>query len=201
VQKYLIVAAGILASLIVGATVFREPVAWAAQDVTATLTNVDGNGNVKVHEQGTAGVHEQGTANVNVQNTVPVNGSVTTLPPHQRAMQVAADQVIGPGVEFHTGFRDTSDCRALAVYVNADYILNDDDAALLLSPTGNLNDAYGYAGGGSEARRADIGGSLGAWYFKLNDVGPLFAPMTEVLITNHTGSDQRIRDAWLICSR
>jgi hypothetical protein len=47
----------VLLSVVLGATVFREPVAWAAQAVDATIIGpLDGNGNVRVHEQGTANV-------------------------------------------------------------------------------------------------------------------------------------------------
>jgi hypothetical protein len=43
-----------------GATVLREPIAQAAQLVDAKITApLDGNGDVKVHEQGTAAVREQ----------------------------------------------------------------------------------------------------------------------------------------------
>lgn len=69
-QKYAVVAAGIAASLVLGATVFKEQVAWAAQTVDATITNVDANGNVKVHEQGTANVQVQGTPTVSVSKPV-----------------------------------------------------------------------------------------------------------------------------------
>lgn len=47
----------VLGSLLLGATVFREPVAHAAQAVSATIVGpLDAQGNVKVHEQGTATV-------------------------------------------------------------------------------------------------------------------------------------------------
>jgi hypothetical protein len=69
-QKYAMVAAGIAVSLVLGATVFKERVAWAAQSVDANITNVDANGNVKVHEQGTANVIVQGTPTVNVAQRV-----------------------------------------------------------------------------------------------------------------------------------
>jgi hypothetical protein len=49
-------------SVILGATVLREPVAWAAQTVDANVIGpLDGNGNVKVHEQGTANVAVAGS--------------------------------------------------------------------------------------------------------------------------------------------
>jgi hypothetical protein len=78
----LIVTTLIVASLVLGATVFKEQVAWAAQFTDVRITNVDANGNVKVHEQGTASVdvtnsplavHEQGTASVS--GTVGVSSS------------------------------------------------------------------------------------------------------------------------------
>jgi hypothetical protein len=68
----------VLTSLVLGATLLREPVAWAAQTVTATIVGpLDTNGNVAVHEQG--------TANVNVTNSTlsveqaPVTGGALSV--------------------------------------------------------------------------------------------------------------------------
>lgn len=61
-RKYTLIIAGLLLSVVLGATVFSTPLAWAAQAVNATITGpLDANGNVKIHEQG--------TANVNVTNS------------------------------------------------------------------------------------------------------------------------------------
>jgi len=61
-RKLTLVAAGLLVSLVLGATVFREPVAWAAQSLDARIVGpLDGGGNVAVHEQGTASVAVRGT--------------------------------------------------------------------------------------------------------------------------------------------
>jgi hypothetical protein len=69
--KYAIVAAGLVLSLVLGATLFREPIAWAAQAVDANIIGpLDAGGNVKVHEQG--------TANVNVTNGSLKAGSYPT---------------------------------------------------------------------------------------------------------------------------
>jgi hypothetical protein len=68
----------ILASAVLGATALREPLAWAAPPITSVFVtndeaspipareqNLDANGNIKIHEQG--------TANVNVTNaSLPV---------------------------------------------------------------------------------------------------------------------------------
>jgi len=73
-------------AVVLGATVFRDQVAWAAQSVDAHITNIDGNGNIKVHEQGTAAVnvtnttvpvHEQGTP------TVAISPTSNTVEPDQ----------------------------------------------------------------------------------------------------------------------
>lgn len=60
-------------SFVLGATVFREQVAWAAANLNVFVTNdsshpvpvqeqrVDANQNIKVHEQGTATVQQAGT--------------------------------------------------------------------------------------------------------------------------------------------
>ena len=46
-RKFAIVGGGLLLSLVLGATVFSEPIAWAAQSVSETITGtLDGQGNV-----------------------------------------------------------------------------------------------------------------------------------------------------------
>jgi hypothetical protein len=57
-RRVLIVLALVGASMVIGATVFREQVAWAGQIVDARIVGpLDSNGNVRVHEQGTANVN------------------------------------------------------------------------------------------------------------------------------------------------
>jgi hypothetical protein len=66
-KKWPFVALLLLGSTILGATVLREPIALAAQGVDATIIGpLDGQGNVKVHEQGTAAVIVRGTPDVRV---------------------------------------------------------------------------------------------------------------------------------------
>ena len=63
----------LVAATVLGATVLREPIVSAAQGLSATIIGpLDGNGNVRVHEQG--------TANVNVTNATltAVPGVATT---------------------------------------------------------------------------------------------------------------------------
>jgi hypothetical protein len=74
-KKWSFVALLLVGATMLGATVLNEPIANAAQTVSANIIGpLDPNGNVKVHEQGTAAVHEQGTAAVNVTNSsVPVH--------------------------------------------------------------------------------------------------------------------------------
>jgi hypothetical protein len=49
-RKYAIIAAGLLLSAMLGATVFREPVAWAAQTVDANIIGpLDDQGFLRVH--------------------------------------------------------------------------------------------------------------------------------------------------------
>jgi hypothetical protein len=75
----------VVASTLLGATVLREPVAWAAVPIASVLVtndesrpvpvreqNLDPDGNIKVHEQGTVAVREQGTASVNVTSATPI---------------------------------------------------------------------------------------------------------------------------------
>jgi hypothetical protein len=57
VSKTLAVSLLLLGAIVLGATVLREPIAYAAQTVDAKIIGpLDENGNVKVHEQGTASV-------------------------------------------------------------------------------------------------------------------------------------------------
>jgi hypothetical protein len=61
-QRIVFVISLVGLATVLGATVFRDQVAWAAQSVDAHITNLDASGNVKVHEQGTADVHVSGGA-------------------------------------------------------------------------------------------------------------------------------------------
>jgi hypothetical protein len=68
------VALLVLSATFLSATVLSGPIASAAQSVSATITGpLDGQGNVKVHEQGTADVRSTDTTHVlfaqNVDNT------------------------------------------------------------------------------------------------------------------------------------
>jgi hypothetical protein len=64
-KKWSIAGLVVLGAALLGATVLREPIAAAAQSVSANITGpLDGQGNVKVHEQG--------AANVNVTNSPTV---------------------------------------------------------------------------------------------------------------------------------
>jgi hypothetical protein len=78
---WLAVALLLLAATILGATVLREPIAQAAQLVDSNIVGpLDGNGNIKVHEQGTALVHERGTAAVDVINSsIPIQQAGTPV--------------------------------------------------------------------------------------------------------------------------
>jgi hypothetical protein len=59
-KKWSFVALLLVGATILGSTVLREPIARAAQSLDATIVGpLDGQGNVKVHEQGTANVQEQ----------------------------------------------------------------------------------------------------------------------------------------------
>jgi hypothetical protein len=54
-NKWLAAALLLVGAIILGATVFGEPIAYAAQEVSSTIIGpLDADGNVRVHEQGTA---------------------------------------------------------------------------------------------------------------------------------------------------
>jgi hypothetical protein len=76
-MKKLSVVVLLLAGTIIGATLLREPIANAAQSVSATIAGpLDANGDVRVHEQGTASVSVAGSATVRVDpdgNTVKLD--------------------------------------------------------------------------------------------------------------------------------
>jgi hypothetical protein len=82
VNKLAVILVLLASASLLAITVFRDPVAWAAQEVTATLTNVDADGNVKVREQGT--VHVNGSlrtpaADADSAALVPVGGFFTRM--------------------------------------------------------------------------------------------------------------------------
>jgi hypothetical protein len=61
-KKWSFVALLVVGATILGSTILREPIASAAQSVSATIVGpLDANGNVAVHEQGTASVHVDNT--------------------------------------------------------------------------------------------------------------------------------------------
>jgi hypothetical protein len=71
-KKWPLVALLVLGATFLGATVLSGPIASAAQSVSATITGpLDGQGNVKVHEQGTANVNVLG--NASVQAAIPAS--------------------------------------------------------------------------------------------------------------------------------
>jgi hypothetical protein len=80
-KKWPFVALLLVGSALLGATVLREPVAWAKQIVEAQIVApLDANGNVKVHEQGT--VQVAGTVGVNpASNNVTVDNSAANPVP------------------------------------------------------------------------------------------------------------------------
>ena len=69
-RKALLFAGMLALSVVPGATVFRDSAAWGAQAVDTHITNLDGNRNLRVHEQGTAAVGLSPTANT--RGAVPV---------------------------------------------------------------------------------------------------------------------------------
>jgi hypothetical protein len=111
-KKWAFVAALLVGATILGATVFRDPVAWAAQSVDATIAGPLDNGNVRVHEEGTAKtqeqntdahgnikVHEQGTADVHVTNTSLPVASAPPINDGGGSHVVCAGEC-GPSIDF-----------------------------------------------------------------------------------------------------
>jgi hypothetical protein len=89
-KKWPMVALLVLSATFLSATVLSGPIASAAQSVSATITGpLDGQGNVKVHEQGTANVNVLG--NVSAQAAIPA----TQFSRH-RFLSGGFDDVSGP---------------------------------------------------------------------------------------------------------
>lgn len=199
----------IVGSVVLGATVLHEPIAKAASPFTnvivgntaanpvpVTVQDVDGNSNIRVHEQGTAAVHEQGTASVNVTNSsIPVTGTVSVGNSNIRVIHVASNVTVPKNTAFNTGFQDTSDCRSVAAFVKPGGLnLDNSDVFVRLSVTGaTIGDQQGNSSG---IRQGNV------WYFSSTGGVPFFAPKTELVISNGDQDDaQTLTDAWLVCQR
>ena len=108
-RNYSIVAVALVISVVLGATVFREPIAWAAQSVEARIVGpLDGQGNVKVQEQGTPTVKIDPSSNT-VQlasgASVAVTGSGDSpLPVMNIAGTPYAESISCPGLPPVCGF-------------------------------------------------------------------------------------------------
>jgi hypothetical protein len=192
-----------------GATVLHEPIATAASPFTNVIIgntsdspvpvaeqNRDGNGNIRVHEQGTVAVHEQGTASVSVTNSsIPVTGTVNIGNGAMRQIHVASNVTLPKNFALNTGFQDTSDCRALAAFIKPGELnLDNSDVFIRTSVTGaTIGDQQGNTGG---IRTGNV------WYFSSTGGVPFFAPKAELVIENGDQDNPRtLDDAWLICQR
>jgi hypothetical protein len=107
-KKWLFAVGLVGGSLLLGGTVLREPIAYAAQSVSATIIGpLDANGNVQVHEQG--------TADVNVTNTdLGVHGTVSVSTPSP--ISSGAREA---GIQGGTDSKNSEGTRTVSV-INAD---------------------------------------------------------------------------------
>jgi hypothetical protein len=102
-KRWSFVALLLVGATFLGATVLREPIASAAQSISANIVSpLDGNGNVAVHERG--------TADVNV-----TNRSVAVTPP--TPVTAGGGSLSYPGGTEAT-FRDQT-ATAIAVHMDA----------------------------------------------------------------------------------
>jgi hypothetical protein len=95
------------------------------------------------------------------------------------------------------GWVDTSDCRALAVFVDSGETgYSQFDVSLELSVTGGR---IGDSLGGVTGLRP---GGYGVWYFTSSGGQPFFSPKSEVEIVNlDHDHPHTIADVYLICQR
>jgi len=102
-KKWPFVVLLLVGATVLGATVLREPIAWAAQDLAVTIINpVDAQGNVRVHEQGTVNANVQGTVDTNVTNSriavgPAVAAKTASLSPITAAALSAVNRVLTSG--------------------------------------------------------------------------------------------------------
>ncbi len=98
-RRWAVAAAMVFAACVLGATVFSQPVAWAAQAVGATIVGpLDESGNVKVHEAGTANVNVTNGSLSVVQTPVTGGGnflSVTVGPGQNVGSRTASSLGVG----------------------------------------------------------------------------------------------------------
>ena len=118
-QRVLIVLAVIGASVALGSTVFKEQVAWAAQAVDANIIGpLDGNGNIRVHEQGT--VASQITGPVDDSGSVVVRESGTWW------RKVAENLTVVNGTPFThtTDWVNVSSCAQILFFARSSFALH-----------------------------------------------------------------------------
>jgi hypothetical protein len=102
-------------SVLLGATVFREEIAQASQAVSAEIVGpLDGQGNVKVHEQGTADVHITNRA-VTVTGAVAIDETTSKL--LDKSVPVPPGD---PGPKVTLGTVDTASLSHVRVAAEAD---------------------------------------------------------------------------------
>jgi hypothetical protein len=101
----------VLVSVVLGATVFREPIAWAAQAVDSTIIGpLDGQGNVRVHEQGTAQVVDTDSP-ARKAVLFPFVGQTDIVPAGQRFIVT----YLNVRAEVFTGAPPATKCRLLTI--------------------------------------------------------------------------------------
>jgi hypothetical protein len=153
--------------------------------------NVDANGFIRIHEQGTAEVHVTNTS-------LPVTGTVNVgnLPTDAgRVIRLSDAFVYAPHQSIQTSAIDTSDCRALVAYVAQNAIDSAGDVAvqptLLPTPTGS-----GFFGGFEGKRQFNTF----TYVVPGTDSMPVVAPKVVVELRNGTSDIASTDGAWLYCA-
>lgn len=172
-KKWSFVVLLFVSATILGSTVLREPIAYAAQSVSANIIGpLDGQGNVMVHEQGIAAVRAAEdqvaiTQNIHDNQHASCNSDVYTVPSGQElVIEYIAAQTLtgGPGINGVDGvFVDATGTVALPLVFQEQTpgFFSASDAVHMAIPAGHVVRFHGDMSGVTDCEFAvSLGGYL-----------------------------------------
>jgi hypothetical protein len=190
----------LLGSAVLGATVMREPIAHAASAMSVFVSNaktnpipvaeqnLDTNGNIKVHEQG--------TATVTVANP--------SLPASTNRLTVAMENLDLTGSAQYSPWIDTNDCKRVVAIVRH----TDPDLVVRLLASANPSGSSPSADdldASYKPSEIDQGTSAGAiketYYFETASGSSVIAPKMSLEFFSSSGGGGTVTAAWLYCVR